>query len=223
MKKNILVGFIVVLLSSIIVHSQKKFTLSGMIKDGQNNETLIGVNVIIPQIKSGTITNEYGFYSITLPSGSYKIQVSYLGFKTITETIVLNQDITKNYNLFESAESLDEVIIKEDIEKLNIKKPQMSVNVLSIKTIKNIPVVFGEVDVIKSIMLLPGVTNAGEGSSGFNVRGGNTDQNLILQDGHVNAPKNNNPLGKHQSLTFLRRRPFVGLHFTRTLTSGCDL
>ncbi|NRB61357.1 MAG: TonB-dependent receptor [Winogradskyella sp.] len=162
--------------------AQEKVTLSGTISDASSNETLIGVNIILPDLQTGTMTNEYGFYSITLPKGTYKIQISYLGFQSIVETINLNSDQTKNFKLNEAAESLDEVIIKQDVEKLNIKKPQMSVNALSINTIKQMPVVLGEVDVIKSITLLPGVTNAGEGSSGFNVRGGAADQNLILLD-----------------------------------------
>ncbi|MCT4628689.1 TonB-dependent receptor [Winogradskyella sp.] len=169
-------------LNSLALLAQEKFTLSGTVRDSQSNETLIGVNVIVPEIQSGTMTNEYGFYSITLPKGTYKIQISYLGFKTITETIALNTDVVKNFQLTEADESLDEVVITENIEKLNIRKPQMSVNALSINTIKQMPVVLGEVDVIKSITLLPGVTNAGEGSSGFNVRGGSADQNLILLD-----------------------------------------
>ncbi|OZV66407.1 TonB-dependent receptor [Winogradskyella aurantia] len=174
--------FIFTFLLNTIIEAQERFTLSGTITDNQSNETLIGVNIVAPAAQAGTVTNEYGFFSLTLPEGTYEIQISYLGFKTITETILLNQDISKNYKLIESAESLDEVVIKEDVERLNIKKPQMSVNALSIKTIKNMPVVLGEVDVIKSIILLPGVTNAGEGSSGFNVRGGAADQNLILLD-----------------------------------------
>ncbi|EPR70668.1 TonB-dependent receptor [Winogradskyella psychrotolerans RS-3] len=166
----------------LVLQAQENFTLSGTVADNQSNETLIGVNIIIPEQQTGTVTNEYGFYSITLPAGTYAVQISYLGFKTISETLVLNSNLTKNYKLDETAESLDEVIVTEDVEKLNIKNPQMSVNSLSIKTIKNMPVVLGEVDVIKSITLLPGVTNAGEGSSGFNVRGGAADQNLILLD-----------------------------------------
>lgn len=166
----------------IVLQAQENFTISGTVADNQSNETLIGVNIIIPEQQTGTVTNEYGFYSITLPAGTYVVQISYLGFKTISETLVLNSNLTKNYKLDETAESLDEVIVIEDVEKLNIKTPQMSVNSLSIKTIKNMPVVLGEVDVIKSITLLPGVTNAGEGSSGFNVRGGAADQNLILLD-----------------------------------------
>ncbi|WP_299103102.1 TonB-dependent receptor [uncultured Winogradskyella sp.] len=174
--------FLCLFLCSINLYAQEKFTLSGTITDNQSNETLIGVNIIIPELQTGTMSNEYGFYSITLPAGTYDIQISYLGFTTVNESVVLLSDLTKNYKLLEATESLDEVVITENIEKLNIKKPQMSVNSLSIKTIKNMPVVLGEVDVIKSITLLPGVTNAGEGASGFNVRGGAADQNLILLD-----------------------------------------
>lgn len=178
--KNITLFFCLFYFSFIV--GQEKFTFSGTVTDSLSNETLIGVNIIIPELQSGAVTNEYGFYSITIPAGTYKIQVSYLGFKTISETIVLNSNLSKNYKLLESAESLDEVIIKEDVEQLNIRKPQMSVAALSSATIKQIPVVLGEADVIKAITLLPGVTNAGEGASGFNVRGGAADQNLILLD-----------------------------------------
>lgn len=167
---------------SSLCFAQEKFTLSGVITDQNTNETLIGVNILIPTLQTGTTTNEYGFYSITLPKGEYEIQVSYLGYNSVLQKINLNQDVSYNFKLSESAESLDEIVITENVEKLNIKKPQMSVNSLSIKTIKQIPSVLGEVDVIKSITLLPGVTNAGEGSSGFNVRGGSVDQNLILLD-----------------------------------------
>ena len=170
------------LISTTLIFAQDKFTLSGKIVESASNETLISVNVIVPELNTGAVTNEYGFYSITLPKGTYKIVVSYLGFSDITETITLDSNITKNFSLEESFENLDEVIITENVEKLNIKKPQMSVNALSSATIKDIPVVFGEADVIKAITLLPGVTNAGEGSSGFNVRGGAADQNLILLD-----------------------------------------
>ena len=176
-----LITFFVILLASEI-SAQEKFTLKGTVTDVSSNETLIGVNIIVPAESTGATTNEYGFYSLTLPAGTYEVVISYLGFESIRETIELNENITKNYALSESLENLDEIVILEDIEELNIKKPQMSVNALSINTIKQMPVVLGEVDVIKSITLLPGVTNAGEGSSGFNVRGGAADQNLILLD-----------------------------------------
>lgn len=165
-----------------ILFGQDKYTLSGTISEASSNETLIGVNIIIPKLQTGIVTNEYGFYSITLPEGNYEILISYVGFKDIRTTISLDKNISKNFSLEETSEALDEVIVKENIEKLNIRKPQMSVNALTSATIKQIPVVLGEVDVIKSITLLPGVSNAGEGSSGFNVRGGAADQNLILLD-----------------------------------------
>ena len=162
--------------------AQEKFTLSGTISEFSSNETLIGVSIVFPELQTGTTTNEYGFYSITLPVGDYKMIVSYVGFSDISSMINLNKNISKNFSLIESSEILEEIVLKENVEKLNIRKPQMSVNVMSSATIKQIPVVLGEVDVIKSITLLPGVTNAGEGSSGFNVRGGAADQNLILLD-----------------------------------------
>ncbi|UKM66412.1 TonB-dependent receptor [Flavobacteriaceae bacterium GSB9] len=162
--------------------SQEKFTISGTVSEQKSNETLIGVNIIFPEIQSGTTTNEYGFYSITLPEGSYNVVVSYLGFNTISETINLTGDITKNFSLTDALEDLGEVIITQNVERLDIKAPQMSVNKLSSNTIKEIPVVLGESDIIKAITLLPGVTTVGEGASGFNVRGGAADQNLILLD-----------------------------------------
>lgn len=162
--------------------AQEKFTLSGKITDHSSNETLIGVNIIFPELQIGTTTNEYGFYSITLTEGTYNVQISYIGFTTVSETIKMDDNKTLNVKLKESTENLDEIVLTENVEKLNIRKPQMSLNSLSIHTIKQMPVVLGEVDVIKSITLLPGVSNAGEGSSGFNVRGGAVDQNLILLD-----------------------------------------
>jgi CarboxypepD_reg-like domain/TonB dependent receptor/TonB-dependent Receptor Plug Domain len=166
---------------SLYSFSQEKITLSGTISDIKNNETLIGVNLYIPEIKAGVVTNEYGFYSITIPKGTYTIQITYLGYETITETIVLDKSIKKNFSLLETGEQLEEVIISEKIA-TNIRKAEMSVNKLSTSTIKKIPVVLGEVDIIRALLTLPGVTNAGEGQSGFNVRGGGADQNLILLD-----------------------------------------
>lgn len=174
--------FLIILFTTFTSFSQDKFTLSGTIKDSKNNETLIGVNVYIPVLKIGTTTNEYGFYSITVPKGEHQIEISYLGYQTIQQTINLNQNTKNNFAISESGEELQEVIIKDNKGKLNIKSPEMSVNKLSISAIKKMPVVMGEVDVLKSILLLPGVTNAGEGASGFNVRGGGADQNLILLD-----------------------------------------
>ena len=174
--------FYLLILFSTNLFSQERFTLSGTITEIASNETLIGVTVAVPALSTGVITNEYGFYSITLPKGSYELHISSLGYQDIIQTIDLSYDQKINFQLLEDAEQLEEVVVTEDIEKLNIRKPQMSVNSLSVETIKKIPVILGEADIIKSILLLPGVSNAGEGASGFNVRGGAVDQNLILLD-----------------------------------------
>ena len=162
--------------------SQQKFTLSGTVSEASSNETMIGVTIAVPELNTGVTTNEYGFYSITLPEGEYELQVSYLGFQDKIQTIQLTENSKLNFLMIEEAEQLDEVIVTDTSDKLDIRKPQMSVNTMSVATIKKIPVILGEADVIKSILLLPGVTNAGEGASGFNVRGGAVDQNLILLD-----------------------------------------
>jgi hypothetical protein len=173
---------LLLLLVSFTVLAQEKFTLSGTISEAESGETMIGVNVLIPALQTGVITNEYGFYSITLPEGSHEVIYTSLGFGEYTEIIDLNAPLNKNVTLSESTETLDVVILKTDVEKTNIRTPQMSVTTLKASTIKRIPVVLGEADVIKAITLLPGVTNAGEGASGFNVRGGAADQNLVLLD-----------------------------------------
>ena len=167
---------------SLLGFGQEKVTLSGVISDANNNETLIGVSVYVSELNIGTYTNEYGFYSITLPKGNYTLQISYIGFETFSEKLEINQNVKKNFSLKESKQELKEVVITENAYKTNIKKPEMSVNKLAISTIKQMPVLMGEVDIIKSLLFLPGVTNAGEGQSGFNVRGGGADQNLVLLD-----------------------------------------
>lgn len=162
--------------------AKQKFTLSGTVSDAKSNESIIGVNVYIRELKTGTTTNEYGFYSITIPKGNYEVQVSYVSFQTVTENINLDKNTKNNFRLSSIGEQLQEVVITTDKRATNIRKAEMSINKLSIATIKKMPVVLGEVDVLKSILLLPGITNAGEGASGFNVRGGGADQNLILLD-----------------------------------------
>lgn len=171
-----------ILLVSFSAFAQQKITLRGIITDGKNNETLIGVNVYFPELKTGTTTNEYGFYSISIPKGNQKIIISYIGYQNIEKNVSITQSTKMNWELKENGEMLNEVVIKDNFGRSNTRTPEMSVNKLSIASIKKMPVVLGEVDVIKSILLLPGVTNAGEGASGFNVRGGGADQNLILLD-----------------------------------------
>ncbi len=176
-----LLSFLLLVILPSIAFSQE-YTLSGRVIDKSSNETLIGVNLIFPDLATGVVTNDYGYYSIKLPAGNHRVILTYIGYANAEDEVNISDNTQQNFQLSEASESLDEVVITSDIEALNIKKPEMSVNRLSIGTIKKIPVVFGEVDVVRSLLLLPGVSNAGEGSSGFNVRGGAVDQNLILLD-----------------------------------------
>lgn len=180
LKKNILL-MILVCFAFAKAYSQK-FTLSGTVSEESTGETMIGVSILIKETATGTTTNPYGFYSLSLPAGTYKIVYSFIGYENVVKSVVLREDTVIDLKLKEASEQLDAVVIKTDVEKLNTRSPQMSVNSLSIETIKKIPVVLGETDLVKSLVLLPGVTNAGEGASGFNVRGGAADQNLVLLD-----------------------------------------
>lgn len=162
--------------------SKQKVTLSGTIANKLNNETLIGVTIFIREAKMTVTTNSYGFYSITLPKGNYSIVVSYVGFDNLEEQLSLTQNTKRNFEMIENSKSLEGVTIRSNPNKINIGKPEMSINKLSITTIRKMPPMMGEVDVLKSILQLPGVTNAQEGATGFNVRGGSVDGNLVLLD-----------------------------------------
>ena len=171
------------LLFCLSLSAQQKHTLSGTVTDASNGEKLLGVNLLIKGTQMGTSTNEYGFYSLTLPEGEYTLQVEFLGFKTIEEPLLLKGNQHRNYKLQEEGIVLDGIEIKaQRTPKADIRTPQTSVVSVPIETIKKLPVLVGEVDIIKSLQQLPGVSNAGEASSGFNVRGGASDQNLILLD-----------------------------------------
>ncbi|MBS0031763.1 TonB-dependent receptor [Chitinophaga sp. 22321] len=167
---------------SLVAWSQEKVTLSGIITMKTNTETIIGASIFIPEVKASTVTNAYGFYSITLPKGEYTIVISCIGFESIQEHISLRGNTRKDFPMLEKTRTLDEVVIKNNSSASNIRKPEMSVNKLSISTIKKMPAVMGEVDILKAILQLPGVSNAQEGATGFNVRGGAVDGNLILLD-----------------------------------------
>lgn len=171
-----------IMLLSLTSLAQERVTISGKITDKSTTESLIGVTVYIKELKSGATTNEYGFFSITVPKGNYTINVAYLGYLAQNVPINLTENLKQDFSLFPDPQSLTEVVVSADKKSAEIKKPEMSINRLSAMQIKQMPVVLGEVDVIKSILQLPGVTNAGEGQSGFNVRGGSADQNLILLD-----------------------------------------
>jgi hypothetical protein len=162
--------------------SSLRYTVSGHIKDASNGEELIGAAVIVEELGRGAVTNAYGFYSLSLTPGFYHLKFSYLGYELQSRAINLNGDLLLNIELSEDIQELEEVTISAEGPRTQIRKAEMSVNKLQIKTIKRIPTLLGEVDVIKAIQLLPGVQASSEGASGFSVRGGNPDQNLILLD-----------------------------------------
>lgn len=178
-----LLCFQILLLFSVLLSAQDKYTISGTVTDASNGETVFGASVFFEGTTIGAVTNEYGFYSITAEEGDYKLTISYVGYASLTTKITLDGNLKKDFEISEKSTQLDEVlIVSETSERLNIKSPQMSVSKLKLETIKQMPVVLGEVDIIKSIQLLPGVTSGAEGSAGFNVRGGAADQNLVLLD-----------------------------------------
>ncbi len=159
-----------------------KFTLSGFVKDADNGEMLPGATIYVKEVKAGAATNTYGFYSISLEPGTYHIIFSFVGYANIEKTIDLNNNRSLNINLKPSTEYLSEIEITGKAKNDNITQAQMSVNKIDSKTIQAIPALMGEVDLIKALQLLPGVKFAAEGSSGFSVRGGSPDQNLVLLD-----------------------------------------
>ena len=158
------------------------YTISGYVKDADNGEALIGATVIVKELKTGVNTNIYGFYSLTLPSGSYSVSYIYVGYTTVIKKIELKSNTTLTIDLKSSQVLLDEVTVTTERPDKNVKDAEMSVSKLEMKTIKQIPALMGEVDVIKTIQMLPGVVPTAEGTSGFSVRGGGNDQNLIILD-----------------------------------------
>lgn len=171
---------LITLLNFISINAQNQYILKGVVTNNSNK--LIGASIYIHEINNGTSTDEDGFYTIKLPQGKYNLVISYVGYNTVTKNINLEENYTLDIHLDESSSQLNELIITQNTKKADIRTAEMSVNKLSIQDIKKMPVVLGETDVLKSILQLPGVTNAGEGASGFNVRGGSAGQNLVLLD-----------------------------------------
>lgn len=161
---------------------QSKYTLSGYIKDAANGEALIGASVYIREAGTGSTANVYGFYSITVPSATYTIEYSFVGYQKVARQIMLDKDQRLDIELQANSQQLQEVVVTGESDQARIQSVEMSTVKLDIKTIQKIPAFLGEVDVIKSLQMLPGVSTVGEGASGFNVRGGSVGQNLILQD-----------------------------------------
>ncbi len=160
----------------------QRYTLSGYISDEKTSEKIIGANIYVKGTTLGTLSNPYGFYSLTLPEGKYEVSFSFVGYTTITKEIDLTQDQTINMSLDQNLQLGEVTVVGDKIEN-TVESSQLGAVNLSTKTIKSIPALLGEVDIIKAIQLLPGIQSGTEGSSGLYVRGGGPDQNLILLDG----------------------------------------
>lgn len=176
--------FLSAFISATTLFAQNKHTLSGTIKDAANGEVLIGATIFIKEAKAGEAANAYGFYSLTVPSAAYTVVYSFIGYEKRERQITLDQDVRLDIELKEESKQLEEVVVSDDPNDplTRVQSTAMSTNELSIKTMKKIPAFLGEVDVIRSLLSLPGISSVGEGASGYNSRGGSVGQNLVLLD-----------------------------------------
>jgi len=179
MRITLLLGFLFTFFS---VFGQS-FTVSGNMRDGETGEDLIGATVSVRELPgTGTSANAYGFYSLTLEKGKYTLVYEYIGLESVVREIDLDKPLEVNIELSQGSIQMEEVVVTAEREDANISETKMSVTKLDPKDIETVPVIFGEKDIIKTLQLTPGVKTAGEGNSGFYVRGGGIDQNLILLD-----------------------------------------
>lgn len=180
--KRIRIFSVVLLFITLQLSAQENFTLSGKVSDNQSGEDLIGVTIMVDEMQLGAVTNTYGFYSLTLPKGIHKVLFSYIGYESIEHTIDFSGDQKLNISLNISQNDIEEVIVTGERKDENLTKVQMGVESLNMKQVEKLPVLFGEKDILKTIQLMPGISTTSEGGSGFSVRGGSIDQNLILLD-----------------------------------------
>lgn len=175
--------FLLVVLSALNGYAQKTFSVSGTVKDKATGEQLIGASVRIRELpQSGSATNSYGFYSLSEPEGEYELVVSYIGYQTLVSHLSLHKNQSLTLSLSAGNNLKEVVVTASGRNNSNVSSPQMGVDKLDMTQINQIPVLLGEKDVLKTLSLMPGVKSAGEGNTGFYVRGGAADQNLILLD-----------------------------------------
>ena len=173
---------LIVCLSVNPLFGQEKHTVSGYVRDAASGEELLGATVFVKEMRNGVVTNGYGFYSLTLVPGDYTLLFSFIGYETFERKIRLDQDESINIDLSEETQTLEEVVVISERPDENVTDIQMSRNDINVAQVKKLPSLFGEPDIIKTIQMMPGVISAGEGTSAFFVRGGSSDQNLILID-----------------------------------------
>jgi outer membrane receptor for ferrienterochelin and colicin len=179
---RILTLLILMIVLSVSAQKETKYTISGYIKDGSNGESLMSSIVYVNEISKGTTTNEYGFYSLQLPAGNYTIKISYVGYATQLLPVTLDKDTKLNVEMGPSSVLSKEVVVTAERKDANVSSTNIGRQEITMENAKAIPALLGEVDILKTLQLLPGVQAAGEGNSGFYVRGGGPDQNLVLLD-----------------------------------------
>uniref|UniRef100_UPI00321739D4 TonB-dependent receptor n=1 Tax=uncultured Draconibacterium sp. TaxID=1573823 RepID=UPI00321739D4 len=181
--ENKMLLLLMLLLTSIVSgYADDNVTISGYVRSSETGEGLIGSTIYVEEMQTGTATNSYGFYSLTLPKGNYTIRYSYIGYEKISMGTEITGRITKDVELNPVSNQMEEIVIRSESEDKNIRQAEMGVTKLSPKETKMIPVILGEQDILKTIQLLPGVSSGTEGTTGFYVRGGGVDQNLIILD-----------------------------------------
>ncbi len=173
---------LMVMALTITGNAQDKFTLSGYVRDAENGEELIGVTLFISELNKGAVTNVYGFYSLTLAPGTYTLTLRYIGFKTKQVKMDVTANLSYNFDMISELIAMKEVVVFAEAVDANVSDVSMSKVDLNIGQIKKLPALLGEPDLLKTIQMLPGVISAGEGTSAYFVRGGSSDQNLILID-----------------------------------------
>ncbi len=179
MKKT---SFVLILICLFLKTYAQNFTVSGYVKVAGSGEALIGATCYIPEMQTGVTSNQYGFYSITLPPGIHQINFSFIGYETQNIRLDLKEDKTLNISMVEDTKQIGDVVVTGEKKDRNVESTEMSMERISVKLVKKLPSFMGEVDVLKTITLLPGIQNGGEGSSGLYVRGGGPDENLMILD-----------------------------------------
>ena len=182
MIRFVFLGLFLALFLSVNTQEPPKITISGTLEDADSREMLLGATVFDQGSGTGTVSNTYGFFSLTIPAGKAELIFSYIGYSPVALTLDLQKDTTMVIRL-SSGTQLDAVEVTADRLEKNVQRSQMSTVDVPVEFIKKVPALLGEVDILKVIQLLPGVQSGGEGQSGFYVRGGGPDQNLILLDG----------------------------------------
>ncbi|WP_240543785.1 carboxypeptidase-like regulatory domain-containing protein [Spirosoma foliorum] len=158
------------------------FSATGYVKDVKTGKPIQGVNIVVLNVSKGYVTAKDGFYTVQLPPGNYILRFSHVGYRSKQDTISLQKTLFREITMEDDSKDLEEVVVTSEAPDRNVRKIEIGVSQLTIKSIRRIPPLMGEVDIVRSLLLLPGVTTVGEGAPGYNVRGGSADQNLILFD-----------------------------------------